>query len=195
MKNEMDKRMAGLNSGLKLARQEGAYSVVVPPPCYRLITHFLRGSEPPSIKLDCLALKGNHLQLLSCAMQHAIYLVKGAKRYLGTLHDASSATASDRGWSIVASVTPGIQCHYDHSHRPKCECIAGSNKSAKTSSLVLGLWRTMSLPMRSCYFPDGNIAQDATPRDVTAEVSHCCQENDGCISNGYCFQQYRDRGT
>ncbi|KAF7186790.1 hypothetical protein HII31_11887 [Pseudocercospora fuligena] len=53
----------------------------------------------------------------------------------------------------------------------------------------------MSSSARNCYFPDGNIAPYATPCNASAEVSHCFQENDACVSNGYCFQQGTDPGT
>lgn len=44
----------------------------------------------------------------------------------------------------------------------------------------------------SCWSPSGvNMTQYAnfSPCNVGAEVSHCCEKTDICLSNGYCFLQ------
>ncbi len=44
------------------------------------------------------------------------------------------------------------------------------------------------------YYPNGDIKTSHSACNESAEVSTCCNPGDLCLSNGYCFQQFRPWG-
>ncbi|KAL5362706.1 hypothetical protein BJX96DRAFT_154437 [Aspergillus floccosus] len=42
----------------------------------------------------------------------------------------------------------------------------------------------------TCYFVNGQIADQDVPCNLSAEISTCCNKNDICLSNGLCYLQY-----
>ena len=63
---------------------------------------------------------------------------------------------------------------------------------AKGYIFLLFLCHTPTIANRTCYWPDGSSIPDSfdyTPCNLTAtsEDSACCNSNDPCSPNGYCF--------
>lgn len=55
--------------------------------------------------------------------------------------------------------------------------------------ILLGLF-LIAVKAQQCYYPDGSsTTTDWTACNAAAPVSHCCNEHDLCLDNGYCFAQ------
>ena len=63
---------------------------------------------------------------------------------------------------------------------------------AVTACFLFSPWSIVSASSDICYFPDGSpIASTTyTPCFPTANNTHCCDENDTCLSNGLCLVKW-----
>ncbi|ODM23380.1 hypothetical protein SI65_00969 [Aspergillus cristatus] len=62
-------------------------------------------------------------------------------------------------------------------------------KSPLFRRLLLITLLISTVSAQTCYFVNGNVANEDVPCNTTAPISTCCNKNDICLSNGLCYLQ------